>query len=159
MFTGGIGENAPGIRQRICTDLAYLGIAVDPVGGWLYWAEEDTYRGVNVVRRSNLDGTGVETVYAAPEGRQIRELTVDPFAQTLYWRDPTQNRLLQTAFPYQSGLWQLVLAQGAIAAALSRTLRQPAWWLPLHFGFLPAALLSALAVAGLGIHREERDAV
>ena len=30
VFTGGIGENAPGIRQRICTDLAYLGIAVDP---------------------------------------------------------------------------------------------------------------------------------
>ena len=22
---------------------------------------------------------------------------MDPFAQTLYWRDPTQNRLLQTA--------------------------------------------------------------
>ena len=39
----------------------------------------------------------METVYAAPEGRQIRDLTVDPFAQTLYWRDPTQNRLLQTA--------------------------------------------------------------
>lgn len=30
VFTGGIGENSPEIRQRICADLAYLGIDVDP---------------------------------------------------------------------------------------------------------------------------------
>ena len=75
------------------------GMAVDPVGGRLYWAQTTLLNSavVDHIRRSNLDGTDVETVYAAPEGRQIRELTVDPFAQTLYWRDPTQNRLLRTA--------------------------------------------------------------
>jgi acetate kinase len=31
LFSGGIGENSPGIRARICADLSWLGIAVDPV--------------------------------------------------------------------------------------------------------------------------------
>ncbi len=30
VFAGGIGENAPVIRQRICRDLAFLGIAIKP---------------------------------------------------------------------------------------------------------------------------------
>lgn len=30
IFTGGIGENAPQIRQRICANLGYLGITLDP---------------------------------------------------------------------------------------------------------------------------------
>ena len=30
VFSGGIGENAPVIRQRICRDLAFLGIAIKP---------------------------------------------------------------------------------------------------------------------------------
>ena len=31
LFSGGIGENSPEIRARICADLSWLGIAVDPV--------------------------------------------------------------------------------------------------------------------------------
>ena len=30
VFTGGIGENAPRIRKRICDGLGFLGIALDP---------------------------------------------------------------------------------------------------------------------------------
>ena len=52
------------------------------------------------------------------------------------------NRLLQILFTYQPVLWQLALAQGAIAAVLSYLWRQPAWWPPLHLGFLPAILLA-----------------
>ncbi|MDP1645982.1 MAG: class I SAM-dependent methyltransferase [Thiobacillus sp.] len=55
------------------------------------------------------------------------------------------NRLLQTPFSYQPALWQLALAQGAIAVGLSLLWRQPAWWPPLHFGFLPAILLARQA--------------
>ncbi|HWR75860.1 MAG TPA: class I SAM-dependent methyltransferase, partial [Thiobacillus sp.] len=55
------------------------------------------------------------------------------------------NRLLQTSFSYQPALWQLVLAQGSIAAGLSLLWRQPAWWPPLNFGFLPAILLAQQA--------------
>ena len=29
LFSGGIGENAPVIRERICEDLGFLGIALD----------------------------------------------------------------------------------------------------------------------------------
>ncbi|MBI1293407.1 hypothetical protein GC175_00430, partial [bacterium] len=75
------------------------GIAVDPVGGYLYWVQNTLHNNLirDHIRRSNLDGSDVQTVYAAPQGRQIRDLTVDPFAQTLYWHDPTQNRLLRVA--------------------------------------------------------------
>jgi acetate kinase len=31
VFTGGVGENAPAIRARVAADLAYLGVAVDPI--------------------------------------------------------------------------------------------------------------------------------
>jgi acetate kinase len=30
VFAGGIGENAPGVRARICSGLDFLGIAIDP---------------------------------------------------------------------------------------------------------------------------------
>jgi acetate kinase len=30
IFTGGIGENAPSIRERICKDTEFLGIRLDP---------------------------------------------------------------------------------------------------------------------------------
>jgi acetate kinase len=30
VFTGGIGENAPEIRRRVCRDAAWLGVAIDP---------------------------------------------------------------------------------------------------------------------------------
>lgn len=39
-------------------------------------------------------------------------------------------------------LWLLALAQGALAAAMSRAWRQPSWWPPLHLGFLPLAWLA-----------------
>ena len=81
--------------QEVIDSVVYdHGIAVDSLAGLLYWAETDTYRAMDVIRRSNLDGSDIQTVYAAPVGRQIRELALDPFAQKLYWRDPTQNRLL-----------------------------------------------------------------
>ncbi|MBU1396877.1 MAG: class I SAM-dependent methyltransferase [Gammaproteobacteria bacterium] len=55
------------------------------------------------------------------------------------------NPLLQIPFSYPPALWQLVLTQGAIAAGLSHFWRQPAWWPPLHFGFLPVILLARQA--------------
>ena len=32
IFTGGIGENATAVRQRICQDMAFLGIYLDLAG-------------------------------------------------------------------------------------------------------------------------------
>ncbi len=39
-------------------------------------------------------------------------------------------------------LWLYALVQGSVAALLSRAWRQPPWWQPLHFGFLPLAWLA-----------------
>jgi SAM-dependent methyltransferase len=47
-------------------------------------------------------------------------------------------RPFETAPP----LWLLALVQGSVAALLSRAWRQPPWWQPLHFGFLPLAWLA-----------------
>lgn len=55
------------------------------------------------------------------------------------------NHLLQIPFPYQPTLWQLAFAQAALAAGLSCAWGQPAWWPPLHLGFLPATLLARQA--------------
>lgn len=81
------------IQEIIPTVVYDHGIAVDPVAGHLYWVDEDTYWQREVVRRSNLDGTGVTTIYEVSADRDIRDLAVDPYARKLYWRDPTQNRL------------------------------------------------------------------
>lgn len=53
--------------------------------------------------------------------------------------------LLASAASHPLPLWQFALVQGGIAALLSRAWRQPAWWPPLHLGFLPAALLALRA--------------
>lgn len=55
------------------------------------------------------------------------------------------DRLLQIPFSYQPALWQIAIAQGMIAAGLSHLWRQPAWWPPLHFCFLPVILLARQA--------------
>lgn len=56
-------------------------------------------------------------------------------------------RLAQPFLPFPVSLWQLALAQGALAGGLSLVWRQPRWWLPLHAGFLPAVV----AAAGLDV--------
>jgi SAM-dependent methyltransferase len=53
--------------------------------------------------------------------------------------------LLASVFSHSLVLWQLALAQGLLAAALSRAWRQPAWWPPLHLGFFPAIVLARKA--------------
>ena len=52
------------------------------------------------------------------------------------------NGLLAILFSYPAGPWLFVLTQAAIACGLSFFWRQPAWWIPLHAGFLPGVLLA-----------------
>ncbi len=82
------------VREVIGNVVYDHGIVVDSVAGLLYWAATDTVRNADIIRRSNLDGSNVQTIYAAPVGRQIRELALNPYTRKLYWRDPSQNRLL-----------------------------------------------------------------
>jgi hypothetical protein len=83
--------------QTLVTDIANeQAIVIDPVAGWVYWVQHSLYNGdvVDQIRRANLDGTGVTVIYAAPTGREIRDLAVDPYTQKLYWLDPAQRQLL-----------------------------------------------------------------
>lgn len=52
------------------------------------------------------------------------------------------HRLMQNVFPYPFSLWQIALAQGGMAAALSYAWRQPVWWPLFHFGFATLVLLA-----------------
>ena len=65
------------------------GLLVDPVRRKLLWVGADTWLRQELILSSSLDGSGVEMVYAAPEGAQIRELALNPYSQKLYWLDPT----------------------------------------------------------------------
>lgn len=55
------------------------------------------------------------------------------------------NRLWLNLFTSPSGVWQVAIAQGGIAAALSFAARQPIWWHLIHLGF-PSLILLALRV-------------
>ncbi|MFT3759548.1 class I SAM-dependent methyltransferase [Thauera sp.] len=51
-----------------------------------------------------------------------------------------------------TGLWPLVAAQASLAALASLLLRSERWWLPIHLGFLPAALLAHGLARTLNLH-------
>ncbi len=61
VFTGGVGENAPAIRQRTADALGYLGIAVDPARNQAARADADisvdgaTVRTLRVTAREDIE--------------------------------------------------------------------------------------------------------
>ncbi len=59
-------------------------------------------------------------------------------AALLFW-------LAASSGAFQTATWQFALAQGGLAAVLSRAAGQPVWWQPLHALFVPAALLAGQA--------------
>ncbi|MBK9049484.1 MAG: hypothetical protein IPL78_00785 [Chloroflexi bacterium] len=86
---------------------------VDPIKGVLYWKENDT------IRRSDLDGSRVTTLYTATSGNQVVDLALDPYSQKLYWLDPNQQTLFR-ANSDGTGITAIVtgLAAGARGVAL-----------------------------------------
>lgn len=65
------------------------GLLFDPVRSLLYWVALDSQERQVVIYRSQPNGSGVEVAYTAPAGADIRNLALDPYAQKLYWLDPT----------------------------------------------------------------------
>ena len=51
-----------------------------------------------------------------------------------------------------SGLWPLLGAQATLAAGAALLLRSARWWLPIHLGFLPLALLAHGLTRQVGLH-------
>jgi len=64
------------------------GISVDPIGGKVYWTDED----LNDVLRANLDGSNVETLIDAGPDEPLG-LAVDPFAGKMYWTELAAQRI------------------------------------------------------------------
>lgn len=56
-------------------------MALDLAGGKIYWTDYV----VDVVRRSNLDGTNIETLFVAPFNRNPRGITLDLAGGKVYW--------------------------------------------------------------------------
>ncbi len=50
------------------------------------------------------------------------------------------------------GLWPLLAAQATLAAGAALLLRSARWWLPIHLGFLPLAVLGHGLSRQLGLH-------
>mgnify|MGYP001194456279 CR=1 FL=1 len=50
------------------------------------------------------------------------------------------------------GLWPLVAAQATIATGCAALLRSARWWLPIHLGFLPLAILLLDLTRHVGLH-------
>ncbi len=67
------------------------GILFDPIRNLLYWVGLDSQQRQYVIYRSNPDGSNVQVIYTAAAGAQIRDLTLDPYAQKLYWLDGVTN--------------------------------------------------------------------
>jgi acetate kinase len=67
VFTGGVGERAPSIRERVAVDLAYLGVAVDPTANAA--AEADVDIGAPEARVRTLVVTAREDLEIAREVR------------------------------------------------------------------------------------------
>ena len=65
------------------------GLLIDSVKGLVYWVSGEE------IHRARLDGSNAQLVRAAVSGQQVRDLTLDPFAQKLYWIDPSQQKLFK----------------------------------------------------------------
>jgi acetate kinase len=67
VFTGGVGERAPSIRERVAVDLPHLGVAVDPTANAA--AEADADIGAPEARVRTLVVTAREDLEIAREVR------------------------------------------------------------------------------------------
>jgi hypothetical protein len=56
-------------------------LALDIAGGKIYWTDYV----VDIVRRSNLDGSGIETLFTPPFNRNPQAITLDLQAGVVYW--------------------------------------------------------------------------
>lgn len=61
------------------------GIALHPVAGYLYWTDWSKLK--PHVGRANLNGSGVQYLFTSPDVHWPNGITVDHFAELIYWVD------------------------------------------------------------------------
>ncbi len=85
-----------------------LAVDVDPLHGKIYWGT------ATEIRRSNLNGSGVETVASVAAGGYT--VAVDPSGSRLYWIDNSGAPALRTSALDGSGATDLVLGISGTAS-------------------------------------------
>jgi len=68
------------------TSASITGLALDTIGGKLYWNDEGG-PGQSPLWRANLDGTDVEK-WTTVQSNAVYDLDIDPAGRRLYWYDP-----------------------------------------------------------------------
>lgn len=75
------GSGAEGIVSSQQAFFKPAAVAVDPAAGKVYWTDYT----IDVVRRANVDGSGMETIYAVGGNFNPRGITVDHDGGKIYW--------------------------------------------------------------------------
>ncbi len=76
--------------QKLFTDIRYpTGIAIDSMGGKIYWASDDGWRGG--IFRANLDGSNIQKLITVSEG--ATGIALDIARGKMYWHDDDEDNI------------------------------------------------------------------
>ena len=73
-----------GVTTVVSGQAAVFGIAIDHARGELYWLQLNKK---GQIRRSNLDGSEIQTIIERPEAGFLGGLAIDPAVERLYWTE------------------------------------------------------------------------
>jgi len=75
------GTGAEAVVTSLDAQFKPAKLAVDPLGGKIYWTDYV----VDIVRRSNLDGSDMQTLYVPPFNRNPQAIALDLLGGFVYW--------------------------------------------------------------------------
>ncbi len=124
-----VGTDGTGYTQLIYSPNAN-GMEIDPLAGHIYWTE----RFGNYIRRANLDGTGVQTIFATswhPGAVDAWTIDLDPAAGKMYFAGyiPSDGSYhIQVANLDGTGFQELLALNGAPWALRLDPTRSKLYW-------------------------------
>jgi Low-density lipoprotein receptor repeat class B len=83
----------PTVTDLVTGQAGSFGLAVDHGGRELYWLALNSKKKLVLIRRSNLDGSEVETIVERPGEGLEGGLAIDPTAGKLYWTEPEAHKI------------------------------------------------------------------
>lgn len=81
--------SSPEVLRQIANGGSGSGVALDAANGWLFWSEDwNSNTGTVIptkIRRSRLDGTGVQDVVLLPGASWVHDIEFNPDDGKIYW--------------------------------------------------------------------------